>query len=200
MDIFIRFFLPIYLAVFFLTAMLWRSLLVWKQTGVNPYRLGGNDTAHDFIGRLFRITLIACGSVAGVYAFAPNIYSFLAPITWLQQSTLIIAGSILLIISLIWVLIAQAQMGDSWRIGIDSQHKTELVQTGLYRYSRNPIFLGMRLMLIGLFLVIPNAVTLAIWLLGDCLMQIQVRLEEEHLARLHGESYARYRHRVKRWI
>jgi protein-S-isoprenylcysteine O-methyltransferase Ste14 len=41
----------------------------------------------------------------------------------------------------------------SWRIGIDQSHRTNLVQSGVFSLSRNPIFLGMMLTLFGLFLV-----------------------------------------------
>jgi protein-S-isoprenylcysteine O-methyltransferase Ste14 len=34
------------------------------------------------------------------------------------------------------------QMGDSWRIGIDQEQKTSLVRHGVFKLSRNPIFLG----------------------------------------------------------
>ncbi len=51
-------------------------------------------------------------------------------------------------------------MGNSWRIGIDTEHRTELVQRGVFRISRNPIFVGMIVTLLGLFLTIPNVVTL----------------------------------------
>jgi protein-S-isoprenylcysteine O-methyltransferase Ste14 len=91
-------------------------------------------------------------------------------------------------------------MRESWRIGIDEEVKTELVRRGVFRLSRNPIFLGMRIMLIGFFLALPNAVTLAMLLVGDALMQIQVRLEEEHLARMHGENYREYQRKTRRWL
>ena len=72
-------------------------------------------------------------------------------------------------------------MGESWRIGVDNEHKTKLVHTGVFSISRNPIYLGMMVTLIGLFLVIPNAVTLLIFVLGVVVINIQVRLEEEYL-------------------
>ncbi len=112
----------------------------------------------------------------------------------------LVVGFTLHNISLIWIAAAQAQMGSSWRIGIDTQNQTKLVQTGLFRLSRNPIFLGMRLNLLGLFLVLPNAVTLVILLLGDALIQIQVRLEETHLSEAHGEGYQAYCQQVRRWL
>jgi protein-S-isoprenylcysteine O-methyltransferase Ste14 len=49
-------------------------------------------------------------------------------------------------------------------------------------------------------LVLPNAVTLAIWLLGDVMLQIQVLLEEEFLRRAHGDVYQSYTKLVRRWL
>ena len=54
--------------------------------------------------------------------------------------------------------------------------------------------------LLGLFLVIPNVGTLITLLLGIILIGIQVRLEEEYLARTHSEEYLEYRRNVRRWI
>jgi protein-S-isoprenylcysteine O-methyltransferase Ste14 len=91
-------------------------------------------------------------------------------------------------------------MGESWRIGIDDAPKTRLVNTGVFGISRNPIFLGMIVTLFGLFLVMPNALTLLAVVLGVVVINIQVRLEEEFLKTTHGDEYARYIRRVRRWI
>jgi protein-S-isoprenylcysteine O-methyltransferase Ste14 len=200
MTTFLRFALPVFLAVFFFAAMFWRSYKTWKATGVNPYKLGGSDSAYDYIGFLFRVVLILCALVVGIYSFAPALYPYLTPIHWLEQLILVWIGLALLTFALAWVLIAQAQMGESWRIGIDETVKTPLVEKGLFSRSRNPIFLGMRFLLAGFFLVIPNAATFAIWLVGDTLMQIQVRLEEAYLSQSHGAVYAAYCKRVRRWL
>ena len=47
-------------------------------------------------------------------------------------------------------------MKDSWRAGIPDKDKTELVTTGIYRFSRNPAFLGFDLMYIGVLLLYGN--------------------------------------------
>jgi protein-S-isoprenylcysteine O-methyltransferase Ste14 len=91
-------------------------------------------------------------------------------------------------------------MGRAWRIGIDHASTPILAREGLFRWSRNPIFLGLRINLLGLFLTLPNATTLVIWLIGEALMQVQVRLEEEHLARTFGDTHADYRSTVRRWV
>lgn len=200
MDVLLRWLLPVYLVLYIGFAFLWRSYLVWKRTGINPYALGGSDNPHDFVGRLFRLTLTADALVILLYTFFPSAYAYLTPIVWLEFPLLAVIGLALLLLSLLWILVAQAQMGSAWRIGIDSAHHTTLVQDGVFRLSRNPIFLGMRVTSLGLFLVLPNALTLAALILGDALVQIQVRLEEEHLTQLHGDQYRLYCQQTRRWL
>lgn len=195
-----KIFLLLYLLVFFGLAMILPSYRVWKTTGVNPYKLGSSDSAHDHIGILFRLTLIATSVIVVLAVFLPNIYTYLVPIEYLIHSISSMTGTALLTIAIVWVLVAQVHMQKSWRIGIDEDVRTELVQTGLFKISRNPIFLGMRIMLLGLFLVLPSAASLAILIAGDLLIQIQVRLEEEFLTRTHGEPYIKYKNQVRRWL
>jgi hypothetical protein len=58
----------------------------------------------------------------------------------------------------------------------------------------------MMITLLGLFIVIPNALTLLVLVMGVVLIQIQVRLEEQFLAKSHGDEYAQYERRVRRWF
>jgi protein-S-isoprenylcysteine O-methyltransferase Ste14 len=58
----------------------------------------------------------------------------------------------------------------------------------------------MRLGLLGFWLVLPHAATLAVLIAGELLMQVQVRLEEHHLRTSHGDDYAGYVARVRRWL
>ena len=183
-----------------IAAFFWRSYAVWKRTGVNPVVFKGSDTAHDFIGPLFKALFVVIVVVVVIYAFFPSRYSYVIPIHWLQRTWVRFIGIILLLVSLLWTVMAQAQMGDSWRIGIDTEHNTQLVQGGVFRLSRNPIFVGMIVTLFGLFLVIPSTVTLITLVVGMILIGIQVRLEEEYLTRSHGETYIEYRRIVRRWI
>jgi len=196
----LKYFLPLYLFAYFGAAFFWRSFMVWKRTGVNPVVFKGSDDAHDFIGRIFKLLFALIVTVVLVYSFWPSVYLYLMPIDWLEYSWLRWLGISLLLLSLVWTVVAQAQMGESWRIGIDQKHRTNLVQRGVFSLSRNPIFLGMMVTLFGLFLVIPNALTLLTLALGVVLIQIQVRLEEEFLAKSHGDEYTEYRRRIRRWF
>jgi protein-S-isoprenylcysteine O-methyltransferase Ste14 len=200
MDNALRYILPAYLVIYFFFAFFWRTYLIWRRTKTNPYVLGKADNAHDFIGRKFRLVIAGITGVIILFSASGELYQLLLPIEWLERASLKITGLVLLLISLVWILVAQSQMGNSWRIGIDKKNQTKLVEGGIFQLSRNPIFFGMRLSLFGFFLILPNAVMLALLVLGDVLMQIQVRLEEEFLERTHGEAYRNYRQKVRRWL
>lgn len=180
--------------------MFWRSYIAWKRTGINPYKLGNSDTVHDFVGKLFRLTLIASALIVLLFTFLEQFYGLLVPIPWLTLPALPMIGLALLVLALIWVLVAQVQMGDSWRIGIDEKSDSALIHKGLFGVSRNPIFLGMLVMLVGLLLILPTAATLAVTALGFVLIHIQVRLEETFLLEKYGGEYRMYQQHVRRWM
>ena len=200
MDQVLRIGLPVYFAAFFGIAFFWRSYVVWKETGINPYVLGRSGSAYDFLGFAYRVTLAMNFAAIICYSLVPQFYEYVAPIEWLEILPLQVFGLFLLFATLIWIAIAQKQMGGSWRVGIDKKNETALVHKGLFTVSRNPIFFGMRIAVVGFFLAIPNALTFCSMILADMLMQIQVRLEEEYLEKLHGETYLEYKQKVRRWI
>ncbi len=196
-----KLFVLVYLILFYGLAFFWRSYVTWRTTGVNPYRLRQQTGLAGFLGRLYRIISIGLVIAVAIYSLAPaSWYTYLVPLPWLEARPITIIGVVLLVVALIWVLIAQAQMGASWRIGIDEENQTDLVTHGVFRISRNPIFLGMRLNLLGLFLVIPNALTLVLWLVGDIAIQMQVFIEEEHLKQQHGTAYQEYQAVTSRYL
>ena len=138
--------------------------------------------------------------VISSYAFSDNWSDFLLPLWYLEYPILQKIGYVMLLLSLVIVWVAQSQMADSWRIGIDEENKTELVTNGLFRYSRNPIFLGIMVANIGLFSVLPNAFTMLIVALSTISVNTQIRLEEEYLKKTHKNFYLDYSKKVRRWI
>jgi len=128
----LRYFLPLFLFGYLLTAFIWRSFVVWKRTGVNPVTFKGTDSAHDYIGRMFTLLFSVIVIVVLLYSFWPHIYRLLIPIEWLEQYWIKWIGVTLLTLSLGWTMVAQVQMGQSWRIGIDERHRTVLVTEGFH--------------------------------------------------------------------
>ena len=196
----LRYFLPLYLLAYLLAAFVWRSFVVRRRTGINPVVLKSTDDAHGFIARVLKAMTLLVGVVVAIFAASPSLYQYTCPFDWLEHDWLKVAGLVLLVAAFFWTVLAQGQMGPSWRVGIDQQHRTELVQRGVFRVSRNPIFVGMITALLGMFLSIPNAITLLILVLAVVTIQIQVRLEEQFLSSVHGEAYDDYRRRVRRWL
>ena len=193
-------FLPIYFLLFFGFAFLWRTWKTYRLTGVNPYRLLSNPGPEEITSRYFRLLPFLSLLVMVVYLLPEQYYEYLAPLHWLHSEFVQKLAIAIMSAALVIIVVAQGQMGESWRIGVDYDHRTEFVQQGLFRYSRNPIFAGIMLSVIGYFLLLPNAVTLLIMVLDLALIQVQIRLEEQHLAAEHGDVYKSYCNDVRRWV
>ncbi len=189
-----------YFILYFLVVFVVRSFLLWKKTGINPLTFDKEDDAHGFNGRVFKIISILELVVVGIHSFKNEWYKYLLPFWYLENATLQKIGWGFLIFSLIFVWIAQTHMANSWRIGIDEKNTAKLVTSGMFTISRNPIFLGIMMANVGLFLVIPNAFTLLIISMSTISINTQIRLEEEFLRREFGNEYLNYEKKVRRWI
>lgn len=78
---------------------------------------------------------------------------------------------------------------------------SSLVTTGVYRFTRNPMYLGLFLVLAGWAIYQANAVTFAGPLLFVLYMnRLQIAPEERALAARFGAAFDDYRHRTRRWI
>ncbi|MBO9691266.1 isoprenylcysteine carboxylmethyltransferase family protein [Chryseobacterium sp.] len=200
MTDFIRFFIPFYFIIFFMVSFVGISYKVAKRIGKNPNVLPKDDSAYGLVGFYFKLILFALLTYTMLLLFFPENVFPAFKIEMLEDDAVKYTGIIIMGLALIWVIIAQLQMKDSWRIGIDSTTKTELVTDGLFRLSRNPIFLGMTASLVGFFLVFSSVIAFSFLLIGSMLMQIQIRLEEEYLQQEHGQIYIDYKKKVKRML
>lgn len=196
MDTFIKIYIPVYMIIFFLIAMIFPSYRLYKRTGINPVAFGKKaETAHDYIGVLFKLIFAA----VALYCFLNSIIDF-KTIAYLDMRVLKVTGVVLSLLSLLLIISAQKTMSDSWRIGIDESNKTKLVTNGAFKYIRNPIFSGMFLILVSLFLTIPTYFMLYLAVLSYLITSIQVRLEEEFLSKTHGKDYIDYKRKVGRFL
>jgi len=177
-----------------------KSIIMFKRIGKNPINLPNDDTAHGLISFYFKLTIIGIFIYVVIFSFFPELYELIVPIKSLEFRNAKIIGIAILIVSLVWTIIAQNQMKNSWRVGIDHDTPTELITNGLFRISRNPIYFGMLCSLIGLLLITPNYITLMFLILGYVFIQIQIRLEEEFLANQHGQEYEIFKQHSRRII
>lgn len=177
--------------VFVLVGMVWRAWLQARRTGRTGIMLfrGGAVQA-----------LRESGLVVLVLGFLGQAVALLvgrldaAPPAWAVAGTLlVVAGTTLMVM-------AQLDMGASWRVGIDETSKPGLVTTRWYAFCRNPIYLFMFAVFGGLALQLPTALSAAL-LAGMCVgVAWQVRYEEAFLERTYGEEFRAYARRVGRFV
>lgn len=116
-------------------------------------------------------------------------------------------GAALLAIGVALYALAGVAMGDSWRMGIDRQSHEQppadrpatLVTTGVFAWSRNPIYLGFDLILIGALLIHGRMILTLVCIALELLLHFQILREERLLAGWYGERFDEYRRRVGRY-
>src|SRR5262252_6259248 len=109
-------------------------------------------------------------------------------------------GVVLCFAGLTLLLLTLISFGKSFRVGIDIDHPDKLVTTGVFAFSRNPIYLAFGFVLLGQFLVFPNWVLLVYLAAGIWLFHRQVLREEAFLRQQYGQEYAEYCNRVRRYL
>jgi protein-S-isoprenylcysteine O-methyltransferase Ste14 len=187
---------PLAITAYLAIAVVWPTIMTWRRHQVWPVVFHREANASQrLIGALmvlFILGVILWGFL--LWTIGPETLGVWPPSPLLQR-----AGWSLMALGLLGTIVAQRQMGSSWRIGIDDR-PTKLIIHGLFRWCRNPIFSGMLATLLGFVLVAPAAWTVAGFLLACCLIAIQVRLEEGLLLRVHGLTYRAYASRVGRFV
>jgi protein-S-isoprenylcysteine O-methyltransferase Ste14 len=189
--------LAIYIA-FFAVAFGWRMWLQYRRTGDTGFRgfLSGTGLI-DALGSLFVVLAATLPAVAAIAAR----FGLAATFDRVNTISANRVGLALAALGFIIVIVAQLQMRDSWRVGVDRRETTALVTGGLFDLIRNPIYTGSFLAIAGVFLIVPNVLSALALILIVPGLEIQVRrVEEPYLLRTHGDSYRTYARRVGRFI
>ena len=84
---------------------------------------------------------------------------------------------------------------------IKASAASSLVTSGVYRYTRNPMYLGLSVTLMAWAVFLSNLLALvAVPLFVLYISRFQIRPEERVLSSLFGAEYAAYKQRVRRWL
>lgn len=175
-----------------------RTWLQLRRTGSSGFKgLGGRPGSAEWsAGVLFGLAL-----AIGVAAPALALSGLVDPIEALDTAAVRLLGSVLFALGLAGTLVAQLAMGASWRIGVDTTERTDLVTDGPFAIVRNPIFAAMIPTSIGLTLMVPSVVALVGLGALVVALELQVRVvEEPYLLRSHGRRYADYAATVGRFV
>ena len=199
MELIFKSILTGYFFLFLTIALLYRSYRVYKKTGINALTQSQEDGTLKILAFILKIHLLLVVGLIVDYVFG---FDFLTAnrFEWIPALLSAGIGSLLLIVCLALIITAQTQMSSSWRLEIDRKNKAELITTGLFKYSRNPILLALRLAYFAMFLIIPCPYSLMTFLVGDICFQLQVRKEEEYLKNIYSNEYFLYCSQVRRWL
>jgi protein-S-isoprenylcysteine O-methyltransferase Ste14 len=119
----------------------------------------------------------------------------------LNQTVSILASTILLIFSWTIILIAKCQFKENSQKSGPNHETTKIIKTGLFTYTRNPIYLGAIFLAPALGLIINS-----LWMITAIIpifIFIQIFLiipEEKYLSIKFGDEYFKYCKKVRRWI
>jgi protein-S-isoprenylcysteine O-methyltransferase Ste14 len=119
---------------------------------------------------------------------------------WLGTNTSTAIALLFLALNLLVGITSLRDLGESWRVGVIEEQVTELVEDGIYRFSRNPYFVSYLLMFAGYTALLQNGLLLLLSLAGSGLVHNMIRREEQYLETVHGEEYREYLRRVPRYL
>jgi protein-S-isoprenylcysteine O-methyltransferase Ste14 len=110
-------------------------------------------------------------------------------------------GGILVALGLALVVSAMQLFRKTGQDPAPWKNSPEIIATGLYRWTRNPMYLGMGLLQAGIGLLMANLLVVALvpvtWFV---IYKIAIRHEEEYLEEKFGNAYLDYKRSVRRWI
>ena len=181
------------LTVLLMMGMVLTRVFIMKRRGIEAMHFGKIDKTDYFIPpfALFYFYLI----LAAAFGWpAPSTGEFFDadPVGWIGVA-LCLAGLTLLA----WSLVS---FGQSFRVGIDMERPDKLVTTGIFALTRNPIYVGFALILLGQFLIYSSWLLLAYLVAAYWLFHRQVLREEEFLRRHYGREFEEYGRRVRRYL
>lgn len=110
-----------------------------------------------------------------------------------------ITGIVTGVLAVIFFALATITMKTSWRVGIPEE-KTSLITNGIYKWSRNPAFVGFDLLYLSMCLMFFNVPLLLVSVWAAVMLHLQILQEEEHMLKMFGEEYEEYRKRTLRYL
>jgi protein-S-isoprenylcysteine O-methyltransferase Ste14 len=131
----------------------------------------------------------------------PILLHCLIPVMILVPRPYSYLGAVLMLLGLAlmtWAAMLFRKVGTSFQLQGES---SVLVTSGPFRFSRNPMYLGMLIWLMGLAILLGSLVVFVFpflfFLLANLLM---IPLEEKSMEQMLGQQFIEYRQRVRRWL
>lgn len=200
---YIQQFVSAYLALFFTFVALFYTLRVrWLKRNVAPTVVfpGPRFTKTWWNHIVFRFFRVAIWAICLVRFVMPSADRFLGTFDSLNHDWVNLTGATLLTLGFALAIASHFSLGCNWRSGIDGNAPSFLEVSGLYRYSRNPGFVGVAIAQTGFFLALPSWFSAVCLGVGLATLYRQTLSEERHLERTFDRQYLDYARRTRRWV
>jgi protein-S-isoprenylcysteine O-methyltransferase Ste14 len=135
-----------------------------------------------------------------------------------KEKRILNAIPLTIIVSFVYAVFLPLQLGTTWLYGglviylfgviltavavlnFASAPKNRLVTNGLYRVTRNPVYVGMLLMQIGLAVACTSWLYLLLTIVLSILLNAILSAEERYCLYRYGDGYQKYKNKTPRWI
>jgi len=134
-----------------------------------------------------------------LYICFPDIVDYTLPVPIIQNIYFEIIGTLLLFLGTVITTIAMLQLGISARVYLPDA-KTKLITSGVYRFCRNPGYLGVNISWFGIFILVSSLFYLIGFFLFLIGIQFRILQEEKFLKEGFGEDYEIYMEKVGRYF
>ena len=112
-----------------------------------------------------------------------------------------VVGGVVIVIGLLLLVTANGLFVRAGTEVIPFREVSALVTTGIYRFTRNPMYLGMAAVLLGCALTVGVVSALLVPVAFVVIIELRfIRPEEQMLRQLFPEEYPAYCQRVRRWL
>ncbi len=167
-----------------------------RRKGIDPH---GTSEGYSILAKLSSITIFIWLGILITYLIAQELLVIFWTIPIVSNDLFTLLGAIIGIIGFVIEVLGMGSLGENFRLELPKE-ETELITTGIYRVTRNPIVLGLDLIILATFFFIPNLLTLIITILNFITFDAKVRCEEIFLHERFGESYDEYKKKVGRYL
>ncbi len=152
------------------------------RTTINPF-LFYSGKISGYVTWIILVLLFLNINVIKVYSLVYNEYIAL----------------ITLALGLITFIISLMYLGSSTRLGLPTDN-TELKTNGIYRLSRNPMYLGFNLLTVSSIIYTLNIVILFLGIYSIIIYHLIILGEEKYLSDRFGDVFKSYKNTVRRYL
>lgn len=190
-EIIIQFAILLLMAIFYTFYFL--KQIMQKKEGVSTLILGKGDKPQRVIK--IETWLKALSFSLPVVEVMSIFWNLMELPVWFQCIGIVVAA-----IGVLFFIMAILTMKGSWRAGIPEKKETSLITNGIFRYSRNPAFVGFDLLYLGILIAFPNAWHACFVAAAIYVFHLQILCEEDYLISTFGEDYIQYKNHVRRYL